>query len=289
LRRIGLQAGVESGTLSFTMGKHADKGVIGFCSMVSQEIANRRMGGVLHYLQDTPGLSLRDFRLFGDCETDLIRFLRKAPKPLGVFAMNDHHARAVCMLCNKLGLDVPNEVAVLGSGNLIASRSSSPTLSSVETRNDEIGYEAMKLLHHLVRGGRAPRRLKMIPPIRVIERESSCPGFTNFGDAIRAREYIREHACEGIRVADVVRALSISRRTLEYHFRQSVGHSPGEEIDLVRLARAKDLLTGTDLSMTAVSGMAGFGEPPRFSEFFRRQVGLTPSEYRQRWKEGVGT
>jgi len=55
----------------------------------------------------------------------------------------------------------------------------------------------------------------------------------------------------------------------------------------VRLARAKDLLTQTDLSMTHVSGMTGFSEPPRFSAFFRRRVGLTPSDYRQRWQEGV--
>ena len=420
LRRIGLQVGVESVTLSFTMSKHADKGVIGFCSMVSQEIANRRMGGVLHYLQDTPGLRLRDFRVFGDLGTEaeappppwtgkadgviicfglspdetsgqiyrwiargqapvvnltnewmhpkvpfvctdidamtrlaaeylvgkghrhfaflweavalqassrhhevfhrrlmdhgyralrcdlsfrpgesirtderlqhesgLIQFLRKAPKPLGVFTMNDHHARAVCVLCDKLGLDVPNEVAVLGAGNLMESRAASPVLSSVETEDHAIGFEAMKLLHQLMKGGRAPRRRRLPPPIRVIDRESTCPGFVRFGDAERARKYIGEHACEGINVADLVRAMSVSRRTLENHFRESVGHSPGEEICLVRLSRAQELLTRTDLSMTAVSGMSGFSEPPRFSEFFRRRVGLTPSEYRRRWKEGV--
>ena len=220
-------------------------------------------------------------------DAGLIQFLRNTPKPLGVFALTDHYARALCMLCEKLGLDVPNEVAILGSGNLIASRSSSPTLSSVETGNDEIGYEAMKMLHHLMHGGRGSRRPKMIPPVQVIERESSCPGFTSFGSAQRAREFIRSHACEGIRVADVVRALSISRRTMENHFRQSVGHSPGEEIALVRLERAKELLTETDLSMTHVSGMAGFNEPPRFNAFFRRHVGLSPSEYRQRWQDGA--
>lgn len=52
------------------MSKQSDKGTIGFCSVVSQEMANRRMEGVLRYLQDTPGLRLRDFRVFGGLETD---------------------------------------------------------------------------------------------------------------------------------------------------------------------------------------------------------------------------
>ena len=221
-------------------------------------------------------------------EADLIRFLRDAPKPLGVFTMNDYYARAVCVLCDTLGVDVPNEIAVLGFGNLMESRAASPGLSSVETDEHVVGHEAMRLLHLLMRGGRAPRRPKLIPPVRVIERESSCPGFTLFGDAKRAREYIRRYACEGIHVADMVRSISVSRRTLENHFLASVGHSPGEEISLVRLARAEELLRATDLSMTAVSGMCGFSEPPRFSAFFRRRIGLTPSEYRQRRKEGVG-
>jgi len=220
-------------------------------------------------------------------EAGLIQFLRKAPKPLGVFTMNDYYARAICVLCDTLDLDVPNDVAVLGSGDLIESRAASPVLSSVETGDGTIGYEAMKLLHHLMRGGRAPRRPKLIPPIRVIERESTCPGFVKFGDADRARKYIGEHACEGINVHDVVRSMSVSRRTLENHFLASVGHSPGEEISLVKLARAEELLRATDLSMTAVSGMTGFSEPPRFSAFFRRRIGLTPSEYRQRGKQGI--
>lgn len=400
------------------MSRDSDKGTMGFCSMVSQETANRRLEGALRYLQDVPGLRLRDFRVFGDLgtgpeappppwtgqadgviiclgisdddatdqvcrwfqrgqspivslvrewvdpripivcmdgdassrlaaeyligkghrhfafvgaavvplessrrhevfhnrlsdhgyralrcdlsfrarkgirtderlhdEDGLIEFLRKAPKPLGVFSMNDYVARAVCLLCDELGLDVPNEVAVLGNGDLVESRAASPALSSVETRDDILGYEAAKLLHRLMRGGRVPHRPKVIPPGTVIERQSSCPGFMLFGDTKRAIEYIRRHACEGINVADVVRSISVSRRTLENHFLASVGHSPGEEICLARLAHAEELLKATDLSMTTVSGMCGFTDPPRFSAFFRRRVGLTPSDYRRRWKK----
>jgi len=402
------------------MSRHFDRGVIGFFSLISQEIANRRIEGIMHYLQGSPGLRLRDFRVFGDVETGdeappppwqgeadgvivclgisadettdqmsrwlqrgqapvvslvrewvhpgipvvctdsdavmrlaaeylagkghrhfafvgeavapldsarrfevfqhrledfghralrcdlsfrpvvgigndervqreagLVGFLRKAPKPLGLFAMSDYHARAVCLLCDHLGLDVPNEVAVLGCGNLIESRAASPVLSSVETRNEAIGFEAMKLLHRLMRGGRAPRQPKMIPPVRVIERESSCPDFRVLGTAKLAREFIGMHACEGINVADVVRALSKARRTLEDQFRRSFGHSLGEEIGLVRMEKAQELLTKSDLSMRAVSDLTGFSQPPRFSTFFRRRLGLTPSQYRQRSKNGT--
>jgi hypothetical protein len=51
-----------------------------------------------------------------------------------VSAMNDPHARAVCSLCEDLGIDVPDEVAILGVGDLNISRRHSPSISSRSSR-----------------------------------------------------------------------------------------------------------------------------------------------------------
>ncbi|MBT3201684.1 MAG: substrate-binding domain-containing protein, partial [Phycisphaerales bacterium] len=66
-------------------------------------------------------------------DTAMARFLQEAPKPLAVFAISDLHARSICCICQELGLDIPGDVAILGSGNLSSSRSHSPTISSVQT------------------------------------------------------------------------------------------------------------------------------------------------------------
>jgi len=211
----------------------------------------------------------------------MMRFLREAPKPLAVFAITDWHARSVCWICQELGLAIPGEVAIIGTGNLTVSRSHSPTISSVQTPHDRVGYEAMKLLHRLMDGGKTPSRAKLIPPIEVVERETTRLRKPELGDVRRAMEFIHAHACEGITVKELVNNLSMNRRTLEKHFKDSIGHSPGQEIKQIRLARAKKLLTETDLSIIRVSQMTGFREPTRLNHFFRKHTGLTPSEYRK--------
>ncbi len=231
-------------------------------------------------LAERPTGAIADIdRALGDLP--MVRFLREAPKPLSVFAITDLHARAICCICQELGLDIPGEVAILGCGNLSISRSHSPTISSVQTPHDRVGYEAMKMLHHLMDGGKPPARPKLIQPTEVIERESTCPHQPTPGDVRRALEFIRAHACEGISVKEVANNLSMARRTLGKHFKEYVGHSPGEEIQRIRLIQVKKLLTETGLSIIRISQMTGFREPTRLNDFFRKQTGLTPSEYRK--------
>ncbi|MEX1223874.1 MAG: substrate-binding domain-containing protein, partial [Pirellulales bacterium] len=214
-------------------------------------------------------------------ETELAQFLREAPKPLAVFALTDPHARVVCFICEELGLKVPEDVAILGSGNLTAARSQSPLLSSVQTPTDVVGFEAAKLLHRLMQGETPPTEPMLLPPLGIVERESTRGIAKEANPLRRALDFINDHACEGISVADVVRSVSVARRTLEEHFAERIGHSPGQEIQRVRLQRAKKLLTETDLSIVQVAAMIGFNETARLTEFFRKQTGQTPTGYRE--------
>jgi len=233
-----------------------------------------------------PGATTEDLAR-ADEQKDVSRMLRDAPKPLGVFAISDAHARLVCRLCEDLELDIPGEVAVLGSGNLTISRCNSPTMSSVQTAAETIGYEAMKVLHQMMDGGKPPSRPVLFPPLQVIERQSTCATATQKNDVHDALEFIREHACEGIRVSDVVRHVPVSRRTLEERFLEQIGRSPGNEIQRVRLDKVKQLLIDTQLSITQIAMMTGFSEQPRLSEFFRKQTGMTPTEFRERGEHEV--
>ena len=81
---------------------------------------------------------------------------------------------------------------------------------------------------------------------------------------------IRDHACEGIDVPDVLDAVPQSRRRLEYRFKKLLKRTPHEEIVRVRLERVKSLLVASDLSLEKIVHLAGF----EYAEY--RSVRLPP-------------
>jgi LacI family transcriptional regulator len=91
---------------------------------------------------------------------------------------------------------------------------------------------------------------------------------------------IREHACEGINVSDVLRAVPLSRRVLEQRFQKLLGRTPREEILQVRLARVKQLLGETELALYEIAERTGFEHVEYLSVVFKRETGVTPSAWR---------
>jgi transcriptional regulator GlxA family with amidase domain len=83
-------------------------------------------------------------------------------------------------------------------------------------------------------------------------------------------------------VETLAQLLGISKRTFELQFRVTVGCSPRDEIQRIRCERAQELLRDTLFSVTRIASMVGFAETAAFSKFFRKQTGLSPSDYRER-------
>ena len=104
---------------------------------------------------------------------------------------------------------------------------------------------------------------------------------SNGGDIQQALELIRRKACEGIKIPEVAAQLHMSVRALELQFAAAVGHSVGEELRQVRLARAKELLLRDDLSLTRIATLIGYANNTYFTRFFRKHTGQTPSEFRR--------
>ena len=48
------------------------------------------------------------------------------------------------------------------------------------------------------------------------------------------------------------------------------------------MERAKELLTGTDLSMKEICSEIGYADPNYFSRSFKKNTGLTPTEYKEK-------
>jgi AraC-like DNA-binding protein len=95
-----------------------------------------------------------------------------------------------------------------------------------------------------------------------------------------AIQWIWDHSQRPMSVKNVVAQLPVTRRSLERRFRRALGHSILDEINRCRLERAKWLLKETDLPIKGVAMSAGFSRTKRMNDFFLRNLGLSPMNYR---------
>jgi LacI family transcriptional regulator len=210
------------------------------------------------------------------------RWLRKLPKPLGMFAGNDTRGKQLLDACRLARVAVPEEVAVIGVDNEeIACKLSLPPLSSVIPDAFRIGYEAAAMLSLLMSGRKAPEHVMYIPPLGVATRQSTDVTAIPDPRVASAMSFIRENACRGISVDDVVEHVLVSRSVLQQLFRQILGNTIHDAITSLRIQRAKQLLTETDLSLTAIAERTGFAYDSYLSTVFHRETGRTPSAYRR--------
>jgi LacI family transcriptional regulator len=129
-------------------------------------------------------------------------------------------------------------------------------------------------------GKRVSPAAHLIAPLGVAARQSTDVLAMEDRNIARAVQFIREHACAGINVSDVLRAVPLSRRVLEQRFQRVLGHTPREEILHVRLNRVKQLLVETDLPLYLIAERTGFEHVEYLSVVFKRETGRTPSAFR---------
>ena len=125
----------------------------------------------------------------------------------------------------------------------------------------------------------------LIPPVGVATRQSTDILAVADPKIAGALRYIREHACEGIGVNDVLRHCPMARRALESRFKQLLGRTPRQEILRGQLNRVKELLVGTELPVWEIADRTGF-DPEYLSVVFKQETGVAPSEYRRKY--GLG-
>ena len=213
----------------------------------------------------------------------LSAWLKELPKPVGVMACYDIKGQQLLDVCRDLGIAVPEQVAVIGVDNDVRlCRLCTPTLTSVVPDTRRAGYEAAQLLDRMMLGEGVDARGLLIPPTGIANRRSSDVNAIQDQDIVAAMRYIREHACDGITVADVLRIVPLSRRMLEYRFHKFVGRSPHAEIVRTQIERASQLLRETTLPLSEIAGRTGFSHANYLSVAFKRQVGMPPLAFRKR-------
>lgn len=218
----------------------------------------------------------------------LAKWMRELPQPVGLVACNDIRAQQVLNVCREIEISVPDEVAVVGvdDDELICDLCD-PPLSSVRQDTFQIGYTAAMLLDQLVRGEAVAAGPLSIPPTGITPRTSTDVVALADRDVVTALRFIRENACENIRVSHVLEQVPLSRSTLERRFEQTLGRSPKEEIDRVRLAAIRRLLASTDYKLSQVAQLTGFPHAEYLTAFVKLHVGQTPIDWRRKLRQTV--
>jgi transcriptional regulator GlxA family with amidase domain len=95
------------------------------------------------------------------------------------------------------------------------------------------------------------------------------------------------HATGGqeMRLSILARHAGLEQRTFLRRFQKATGHSSGEYIQRLRIEKARDRLQHTRDPIDAIAWAVHYRDPGTFRKVFSRIVGLTPSEYRQRFRE----
>jgi LacI family transcriptional regulator len=223
-----------------------------------------------------------------DDEGALEAFLSGLPEPTALFACNDTTGLRATELAGRLGIPVPESLAILGVDNEdILCELAAPSLSSIMLDCEAIGFRAAAALDAILEGsaegGGLPEGSRIsVPPKEVVERESTRAFACEDELVAKAVTFIRAHAHEGIDVSDVLAVVPASRRSLETRFRGEMGRSLHEEILRAKIGRAKRLLRETGLSVEGVADESGFGALQRFHAAFKEAEGCSPGEWRKR-------
>ena len=224
----------------------------------------------------SPGWNVRD-------DTILKEWLLSLPKPIGLFAATDSYSLTVLGACRRYGIDVPNQVAILGTDNDVAiCHSVTPQLSSIDVNSTLTGYTAASLLHQRMQKKRTPIKTPIfISPAYVVTRQSTDIIAIPDEDIIEAISFLRKHAVHGVTVGKIAEHVGLSLSTLNRRFRKYFGQSPKNEIVKCKIDEAKRFLRETRLPVHLIAKRSGFEPPEYFVRAFKREVGLTPLQYRK--------
>ena len=215
----------------------------------------------------------------------LARWLGSLAKPVGLFTFDSFTARRAAEACHTAGIDVPGDVAVLaGEHDELASQLASPPLSSLDHSPEQVGRRAARLLADLLAGRVTPPVSIELPTGGVVTRQSTDTLAIDDAIVAAAVRFIRERAHAGIDVADVVAHARTSRRWLEQRFRKQLDRTPAEEIRRVKIERVRRLLAAGDEPLEDVASACGFDYAEVMTRVFRREMGMTPSAYRRRFR-----
>jgi LacI family transcriptional regulator len=232
-------------------------------------------------------LSKPTFRLGGSewlqQNRQLAEWMLGLKRPVGLFAVSDYRARQVLDACRLVGLKVPEEVAIVGVDNeRIICDHVHPTLTSIARNNLLEGYRAAELLDRMIQGEDVPLEAEPVSPLEIVERDSTATFAVSDPRLRDALNYLHLHIEDPLSIDEVTRHAGVSRRWLEYAFRDALGETPYQYLRRQRLAHARRLLASEPgAKIYNVAQRSGFTSAKQLTIAFHQDFGMSPREYRR--------
>lgn len=125
---------------------------------------------------------------------------------------------------------------------------------------------------------REPTTAMLTDPSNANAARRRAPQSQQFAD--RIRDFIAEHYATPLTREQIAAELGVTPAYVSRVFRQHFGGSLWDYVNAYRVARARDLLEHSDLTVTEVAFTVGFNDPAYFSRVFRKETGKSPNAYR---------
>lgn len=210
-------------------------------------------------------------------------WLLSLPKPIAIFACDDNRAEHLLESCKLAALNIPEEVAILGTDNdEIICQYANPPLSSIQQEEENGGYRAAALMARMIREKRIIKEDIILKPLRIITRRSTETLAIVDPYVKKSLLYIRENLDKPLHVSDLVKIVPLSRRGLEKRFSKVMGRSMYKEIQRLRMEKVISLLLDTELSVYEISMICGFPDSKNLSRQFSSLYKMTPIQFRKR-------
>jgi LacI family transcriptional regulator len=220
----------------------------------------------------------------------LEEWLDSLPTPIGIVAVTDARARHLLQACTSINKLVPEQICIVGiDDDDIARNLSRISLSSVTQGCFDMGFQAAKLLHRRIENSQLKNKRVVVAPVGVVERQSTDFKSINDPYVIQAMHYIRQNACRGIKVGQVLEHLGISRSNLDNRFMDEQGYSVHLAIHQEKLNRACEMLTTTNKSVKDIATACGYRSIHYLYAIFNQHFEITPSQYRKRHQATMDT
>ena len=210
------------------------------------------------------------------------QWLKRLPKPIGIFCANDARARLVIEACRMAGIRSPEEVGVSGVDNdETICNNTKPPLTSVTHDYEKIGAEIVRLMGLLLKGRRLPQTNLAVKPAGIESRGSTDTLVFDNPKLRQAIRYIRNRINAPLQVSDVARQLGVSRSTLDRLAAGKLGCSIHSVIADQRLQQVQHLLKTTAAPLKEIAARTGFSSEQYLCLVFARRFKQSPGRYRQ--------
>jgi transcriptional regulator GlxA family with amidase domain len=109
----------------------------------------------------------------------------------------------------------------------------------------------------------------------------------NEGDELRKLQlWMLDHVSQDLSVPRLAARVTMSERNFARRFAETVGVSPAHYVSKIRTETARRKLEQTDLRISEIAEICGFGTPESMRRVFVSQLGVSPSAYRDRFRAG---